>query len=81
LGIFIPSEEMMGRKFIDRRAFSSEMNCTIAISADTVRSSKPWQASRYSRPAADDRDLNEGRRAANRAIAPELVLLRDIYAG
>ena len=25
----------MGRKFIDCRAFPSEMNCTIAISADT----------------------------------------------
>jgi predicted small metal-binding protein len=28
-------EETMGRKFIDCRQFPSEMNCTIAISADT----------------------------------------------
>jgi predicted small metal-binding protein len=27
-------EEAMGRKFIDCRAFPSEMNCTIALSAD-----------------------------------------------
>jgi predicted small metal-binding protein len=28
-------EEIMGRKFIDCRAFPSEMNCTIALSADS----------------------------------------------
>jgi predicted small metal-binding protein len=28
-------EETMGRKFIDCRAFPSEMNCTIALSADS----------------------------------------------
>jgi len=28
-------EETMGRKFIDCRQFPSEMNCTIAISADS----------------------------------------------
>ena len=28
-------EDAMGRKFIDCRAFPSEMNCSIAISADT----------------------------------------------
>jgi predicted small metal-binding protein len=28
-------EETMGRKFIDCREFPSEMNCTIAISADS----------------------------------------------
>jgi predicted small metal-binding protein len=29
-------EENMGRKFIDCREFPSEMNCTVAISADTM---------------------------------------------
>ena len=29
------AEEIMGRKFIDCRAFPSEMNCTIALSADS----------------------------------------------
>jgi predicted small metal-binding protein len=28
-------EEKMGRKFIDCREFPSEMNCTIALSADS----------------------------------------------
>lgn len=28
-------EDLMGRKFIDCRAFPSEMNCTIALSADS----------------------------------------------
>jgi predicted small metal-binding protein len=28
-------EKKMGRKFIDCRAFPSEMNCTIALSADS----------------------------------------------
>jgi predicted small metal-binding protein len=28
-------EETMGRKFIDCREFPSEMNCTLALSADT----------------------------------------------
>jgi predicted small metal-binding protein len=30
-----PKEDAMGRKFIDCRAFPSEMKCSIAISADT----------------------------------------------
>ena len=30
-----PREDTMGRKFIDCRAFRSEMNCSIAISADS----------------------------------------------
>jgi predicted small metal-binding protein len=29
-------EDNMGRKFIDCREFPSEMNCTVAISADTM---------------------------------------------
>src|ERR1700688_734384 len=29
-------EEIMSRKFIDCRAFPSEMNCTIALSADSA---------------------------------------------
>jgi predicted small metal-binding protein len=34
--IFHPGrEEAMGRKFIDCRQFPSEMNCTVAISADS----------------------------------------------
>jgi predicted small metal-binding protein len=34
--IFYPErEEAMGRKFIDCRQFPSEMNCTVAISADS----------------------------------------------
>ncbi len=28
-------EEMMGRKFIDCREFPSEMNCSVALAADT----------------------------------------------
>jgi predicted small metal-binding protein len=30
-------EEIMGRKFIDCREFPSEMNCTVALSADSER--------------------------------------------
>lgn len=30
-----PREDAMGRKFIDCRAFPSQMNCSIAISADS----------------------------------------------
>jgi predicted small metal-binding protein len=30
-------EETMGRKFIDCREFPSEMNCTVAISADSEK--------------------------------------------
>ena len=30
-----PREDAMGRKFIDCRRFPSEMNCSIAISADS----------------------------------------------
>ena len=59
----------MGRKFIDCRAFPSEMNCTIAISADsesellggcgpTCRGRT--QASGHAGPAKEDQKHNEG---------------------
>jgi predicted small metal-binding protein len=32
---FRKREEKMGRRFIDCREFPSEMNCTVALSADT----------------------------------------------
>jgi predicted small metal-binding protein len=34
-GLALQTEVIMGRKFIDCRAFPSEMDCTIALSADS----------------------------------------------
>jgi predicted small metal-binding protein len=35
LRIIVPREALMGRMFVDCREYPSEMNCTVAISADT----------------------------------------------
>jgi predicted small metal-binding protein len=36
-GIIVPREVQMARMFVDCRDYPSEMNCTVAISADSER--------------------------------------------
>ena len=37
LSIIVPREAHMARMFVDCRDYPSEMNCTVAISADTKK--------------------------------------------